>query len=803
MDMKHRYAIVLFITACAILSSCQKQEDDGLEQIPQEENTISMNMVLNGGIHLWDNPQTKAIMDWPDGCELLIQFHNNNGRYPAKARFNGGSWTLILDGSAFINTDGGICECYFFENWSFRNRKVISLGASDAIYEGWGEYTVSGGTVTLNVTLSPKTGRIRFNCPKGLEYLTDYHYARIHGLTYYTQFDLSTFSFETSDGNYLELYLTPDTDQYIYCGFTDYNNPTIIGYNNEQGYSSHYERTFDVGMLDPGHSVICEWPIYVAHNEWLKYESPLYPLENGSYVEFFFIPSGSFMMGGGNGAAYPAHWVNLTKHYYIQQGETSRDLWYYALEKPSGWQNDSKPVVGKTWDEIQEFIFALNVKTGLNLRLPTEAEWEWAGRGAWYGSNEFFPGAYRGSSIQRPGYGNYIGMSDMFGNAGEFVQDWYAPYSAAEVTDPKGPATGDYHVIRGGDITSPDEGVTVYARSTEETSLLQYTGFRLAMDVPGMYDTYTGPDLYAPSRLPFKMVPVGQTAHAKLTVRASRKADATFQIQPQGATDAFTYSPSGEIVVPAGGIKEVDFTFSPTQATDYTAQFNVVSSSLTAPINVKVSGMGRSEEDALIQIQRKYLIKNPNGDSYMYPRMSLCFDNGTFLHIGYYNTSYYDGWYHGDRLWGTFIYPSSGSNYYNERTEEPWIPCDQAELNTWVNEKILVYSNSDVDYYVNDVYLGTYSFATLDLTSASSFYLQCTPEGASSNYEHWMDDFSINLSNGYSYSDSFDGAKLNMSFWEVPVNPAGVKVEDGVLKTIQKRGGEDYNLNSKPINLWQ
>ena len=797
--MMHKYSIFFFVMAAAALFSCQKAEENQPLPAIEQENAVSMNMVLNGGIYLWDSSQTKATLEWPDGCIIYIQFYNDNGGYPARAIFRTetGKWTLNIDGTAFANTKGGSCECYFFDNGYNRNNKYINLGERTAIYEGWGDYTVSGGTVTLNVTLSPKTGRIKFKL------WSDYTYrARIHGLSYYTKFDLSTFTFDTSEDKYLELDVMPDTE-YIYCFFTDYYNPTILGYDDYQGYSSHYERTFDAGMLDPGHSVICEWPDDDAHNEWLKYESPLYPLENGSYTDFSFIPAGSFMMGGGNGAAYPAHWVNLTKHYYLQRWETARNLWYYALGKPSGWQGDSKPVVGKTWDEIQEFIFALNVKTGLNLRLPTEAEWEWAGRGGWYRSEDLYPSAYRdASSIQRPGNGNRISMIDMFGNAGEFVQDWYAPYSAAEVTDPKGPATGDYHVIRGGDITSSKEGTSVYARSTEETSLLQYTGFRLAMDVPGMYDTYTGPDLYAPSRLPFKMVPIGQSAHAKLTVRASRKADATFQIQPQGATDAFTYSPSGEIVVPAGGIQEVDFTFSPTQAADYTAQFNVVSSSLTAPINVKVSGTGRSDEDALIVMQRKYLIQNPYGSYYMYPRMSLCFDNGTYLHIGYYNTSYYDGWYHGsnDRLRGTFIYPSNGINY-SDRLEEPWMPCDLAETNTWVNEKIIIYPNSDVDYYVDDIYLGTYSFATLNLESAGSFYLQCTPEGASSNYEHWMDDFSISLSNGYSHSDSFEGTKLDMSFWEVPVNPAGVKVEDGVLKTILRNSGEDYNLNSKPISL--
>ena len=45
--------------------------------------------------------------------------------------------------------------------------------------------------------------------------------------------------------------------------------------------------------------------------------------------------------------------------------------------------------------------------------------------------------------------------------------------------------------------------------------------------------------------------------------------------------------------------------------------------------------------------------------------------------------------------------------------------------------------------------------------------------------------------------------KLNTTFWKVPTNPAGVKQEDGVAKTILKRTDDDYNLTSRNINLWQ
>lgn len=806
--MMHRHAILLLLAATAALLSCQKEEESiQEEQTVSEDNTVSVDMVLNGGIRLWDAPQTKATLDWPDGSRLYIQFYNDLGAYLARAIYQAGkeTWKLSIDPAALVKTESGVCECYYFENTNGYNSKVINLHEGSCVYEGWGEYSVSENTVTLNVTLAPKTGRIKFTVPSAYPYT--YLYPRVHGLSYYTLFDLTSFSFTESEDKYWNFYLDENSG-YKYCFFTNPENTVLRGYREGWG-SSHFERRFDASVLEAGHSIICEWPVDEAHNEWTKYENPYYPLNYSfgrSYSEFYYMDSGIFTMGGAT--ASPIHSVQLTKNYYIQQWETSRSLWYYALGKPSGWQSDDNPVTGKTWDEIQEFIFALNVKTGQNYRLPTEAEWEWACRGGWLSSGSDYYGSsspygYRGNSIQRPGYGNEIGVADMCGNAGEYVQDFYGPYTTAPQIDPKGPATGDYHVIRGGDIKSSDEGITVYARSSEENSLLQYTGFRLAMDVPEMYETYKGAKLYAPSRLPFGNVPVGQTGHTKLTVRASRVEDVTFQIQ--GSGDGFTYSPSGEITVPAGSVKEVDFSFTPTQTGDKTANFNVVSSSLTAPIIVKVTGTGRSDDEALIVMERKYLLKNVLNNSYSYPRMSICFDNETSLNIGYYNTEYYDGWYHGynNRLTGTFIYPTSGGNSYQNRTEEPWNPTGLPEEDTWVHEKILVYENADVDYYINDVYMGTHSFATLDLSAVEKIYVQCSPEGSTNNIEHWMDDFSIRTSSGYNYSDNFESEKLTTTFWKVPTNPAGVKQEDGVAKTILRRTDDDYNLTSRNINLLQ
>jgi len=49
--------------------------------------------------------------------------------------------------------------------------------------------------------------------------------------------------------------------------------------------------------------------------------------------------------------------------------------------------------------------------------------------------------------LKRP---NSWGIHDMHGNAREWCQDWYGDYPAGAVTDPQGPETGQYRVVRGG-----------------------------------------------------------------------------------------------------------------------------------------------------------------------------------------------------------------------------------------------------------------------------------------------------------------------------------------------------------------
>ena len=125
------------------------------------------------------------------------------------------------------------------------------------------------------------------------------------------------------------------------------------------------------------------------------------------------------------------------------------------------------PVESASFNQVIKFIALLNAKTGMNYRLPTEAEWELAARAGRqtaysFGNNPTFLSEYAifsgnsGSQTQAVGplrnyanKSNRNGLYDIHGNVWEWTQDWYTKSPSGGV-NPTGPATGSYRVFRGG-----------------------------------------------------------------------------------------------------------------------------------------------------------------------------------------------------------------------------------------------------------------------------------------------------------------------------------------------------------------
>ncbi len=176
------------------------------------------------------------------------------------------------------------------------------------------------------------------------------------------------------------------------------------------------------------------------------------------------IPSGEFRMGGTDGTPdeVPVHVVRLTRGFEIGAYEVTQAQWESVMGvNPSRFKGPERPVENVSWDDVQQFLAALNrLGDGYHYRLPTEAEWEYAARAgsdtvrpnavsevAWYRENS--GGETQPVGGKRP---NAWGLYDMIGNIGEWCQDWYGPdyYGAGPTQDPRGPERGEFRIVRGG-----------------------------------------------------------------------------------------------------------------------------------------------------------------------------------------------------------------------------------------------------------------------------------------------------------------------------------------------------------------
>ena len=205
---------------------------------------------------------------------------------------------------------------------------------------------------------------------------------------------------------------------------------------------------------------------------------------NGVSFDMIAVAGGTFTMGAtaeqGSDASNkeePSHQVTLSS-YYIGKTEVTQRLWQAVMRSnPSNHSGNNFPVEQVSWNDCQTFITKLNELTGMNFRLPTETEWEFAARGgnksqgykysgsntiddvAWYRSNsssQTLPVATKAP--------NELGIYDMSGNVWEWCIDWYGDYSSSAQTNPTGPVSGSYRVLRGGSWNAGAGGCRVSYR---------------------------------------------------------------------------------------------------------------------------------------------------------------------------------------------------------------------------------------------------------------------------------------------------------------------------------------------------
>ncbi len=223
-------------------------------------------------------------------------------------------------------------------------------------------------------------------------------------------------------------------------------------------------------------------------------------LPGGQTLPLVWIAPGEFKMGAETGATYerPVHPVTISKGFYLGATEVTQAQWKAVMgECPARFAGDRNPMNNVSWNDCRRFCETANAlpavkASGLVLRLPTEAEWEYAyragsprdevygviGKIAWYqGNNEGF---LHPVGQKQP---NAWGLFDMSGGVWEWCSDWFwgDAYRHADPADPAGPEKGTRKVIRGGAWNVPAPAGRPFARNALRPDVRSNaTGLRVA-----------------------------------------------------------------------------------------------------------------------------------------------------------------------------------------------------------------------------------------------------------------------------------------------------------------------------------
>ena len=236
--------------------------------------------------------------------------------------------------------------------------------------------------------------------------------------------------------------------------------------------------------------------------------------------EMIVVPPGIYIMGLGAKRLRdgPPHRVNILKPFAAGRYEITFQEWL-ACVADNGckhhphdhkWGEGNRPVINITFQQVKNYIKWLNLKTKLNYRLPSEAEWEYLHRGGT--STTFWWGDKTGSNMancrdcqsqqccsatissccshktQPVGTfpPNPFGLFDTAGNVFELTEDCWNPTHHGAPENGEARTTGDcsYRTIRGGSFYYISKVARSFYRAKNPSNVKSYwLGFRVVRNL--------------------------------------------------------------------------------------------------------------------------------------------------------------------------------------------------------------------------------------------------------------------------------------------------------------------------------
>jgi formylglycine-generating enzyme required for sulfatase activity len=235
----------------------------------------------------------------------------------------------------------------------------------------------------------------------------------------------------------------------------------------------------------------------------------------GVWIRFALIPSGRFVMGSppdevGRLANERQHEVIISRAFYMGQMCVTQEQYEAVMgANPSYTKGAKHPVDSVSWDDAMDFCRRVSQRTGRSVRLPTEAQWEYAcraGTSTPFNTGQTLPRtmaqyycgwSYPNIRVEVSGSDpvavgsfppNAWGLYDMHGNIFEWCSDYYGLYSAGGAVDPTGPTQGDANssrVLRGGSWDGFPQDCRAACRGGVSPGGRDGSfGFRCLLDVP-------------------------------------------------------------------------------------------------------------------------------------------------------------------------------------------------------------------------------------------------------------------------------------------------------------------------------